>query len=133
MFCRFMYGAVLLVVGSCATSSLAGSEPLVGEWGGVHAGLTLTNSGGTIAYDCAGGTISVPVVPDRAGDFLVVGKHVRGHGGPVRIGEVADSLPARYAGHVSRGDLRLTVFVGADTLGPFALQLGAAPQIFRCL
>ena len=29
--------------------------------------------------------------------------------------------------------MTLRVLAGADTLGPFALQLEAAPQLFRCL
>jgi hypothetical protein len=95
--------------------------------------LTLTETGGTITYDCAHGGLNAPVVPDGAGSFDVVGVHVREHGGPIHVGEIPDSLPARYVGQVSRDRMTLRVLVGADTLGPFELQLGVAPQLFRCL
>jgi hypothetical protein len=58
---------------------------------------------------------------------------VREHGGPIRVGEVPDSLPARYAGHVRGDRMTLRVLVGADTLGPFELRRGAEPQLFKCL
>ena len=131
---------VALVVGASAlqgcTMSGAPSSAgvaITGSWGGTHAGLTLTETGGTISYDCAHGGLSAPVVPDGAGAFDVTGVHVPEHGGPVRVGEIPDSLPARYVGQVNRDRMTLRVLVGADTLGPFALQRGAAPQLFRCL
>ena len=106
---------------------------LVGEWGGVHAALTLAADGGAISYDCAHGGLGAPVRPDRAGRFEVVGVHVREHGGPVRIGEVPDSVPARYLGQVDGDRMVLRALVGSDTLGPFTLQRSAPPQLFRCL
>lgn len=71
----------------------------------------------------AGGTIT----------FDVAGVHVREHGGPMRIDEVLDSLPARYVGEVPDDRMTPRVLVGADTFGPFDLQLGATPQLSRCL
>lgn len=106
---------------------------LSGAWGGVHAGLTLTPDGGSISYDCAHGGLGAPVRRDRAGRFDVPGVHVREHGGPVRIGEVPDSVPARYFGQVTGDRMVLRVLVGADTLGPFSLGRGVEPQLFRCL
>lgn len=119
----------------CTTSGTLsnGGAPITGRWGGPHIDLMLTNTGGTIAYDCAHGGLNAPVVPDGGGNFDVPGVHVREHGGPVRVGEVPDSLPGRYVGQVSRDRMKLRVFVGADTIGPFELQSGAAPQLVRCL
>ena len=119
----------------CTPSGALSSSgvPITGRWGGARADLTLTEVGGTISYDCAHGGLNAPAVPNGAGDFDVVGVHVREHGGPVRVGEVPDSMPARYVGQVSRDRMRLRVFVGVDTLGPFELQLGAAAQLVRCL
>jgi hypothetical protein len=107
--------------------------PVTGAWGTTHAALTLTDTGGSIEYDCASGVLRSPVRPDAVGRFAVDGVHVRGHGGPVRIGEVPDSLPARYVGRVSGDRMTLRVLVGADTLGPFELRRGAEPRLFRCL
>jgi hypothetical protein len=58
---------------------------------------------------------------------------VREHGGPVRVGEVPDSVPARYVGRVDGDRMTLRVLVGRDTLGPFELRRGAEPQLFKCL
>jgi|SRR6185503_8310237 len=120
---------------ACSTNGVTSSDttPVVGAWGGMHAALTLTATGGAISYDCAHGGLSAPIVPGTTGLFDVAGVHVPEHGGPVQIGEIPDSLPARYIGHVARDRMTLRVLVGADTLGPFDLRLGTAPQLFRCL
>jgi hypothetical protein len=126
------------IVGAAVGCSLSGPSPsdgapVTGAWGATHAALTLTDTGGTIEYDCAGGALRSPIRPDAAGRFAIDGVHVRGHGGPVRIGEVPDSLPARYVGRVRGDHMTLRVLVGVDTLGPFELQRGAEPRLFRCL
>lgn len=126
----------LLVAGitGCSTSSVVVTgAPVTGAWGGAHASLSLTGAGGVITYDCAHGGLSAPILPDGTGSFDVPGVHVRDRGGPVRMGDIPDSLPARYLGQVSGARMTLRVLAGADTLGPFALQLEAAPQLFRCL
>jgi hypothetical protein len=122
------------VVG-CTSAGPSPSDrvPLTGAWGATHAALTLTDIGGSIEYDCAHGALGAPVRPDAAGRFTVDGVHVREHGGPVRIGEVPDSVPARYLGRVSGDRMTLRVLVGADTLGPFELRRGAEPRLVRCL
>jgi hypothetical protein len=135
---RLLREALMLGLGAlcgCTTSSVRSNDgsPITGPWGGVHAGLVLTPTNGTISYDCAHGGLGAPVVPDDGGRFDVGGVHVREHGGPVRIGEVPDSLPARYVGQVSGDRMTLRVIVGPDTLGPFELQRDVAPQLFRCL
>ena len=120
---------------ACTTTgapSISGA-PIVGRWSGAHAELTLTESSGTINYDCAHGGLYSSVVPNSAGDFDVLGVHVREQGGPSRIGDVPDSLPARFIGALNGDRMRLRVLVDIDTLGPFELQLGAASQLVRCL
>jgi hypothetical protein len=134
------YATLPLVIGIVATlqctmigPSPAEGELVVGRWGGAHVALTLTDSGGTIEYDCAHGGLGAPVRLGRAGRFEIAGVHVREHGGPIRVGEVPDSLPARYAGQVRGDRMTLRVIVGADTLGPFELRRGAEPQLLKCL
>jgi hypothetical protein len=127
-----------LVIGIVAALQCTGIGPppavaVTGQWGGAHAALVLTDSGGTIEYDCAHGGLAAPVRLDQAGRFVVDGVHVREHGGPVRVGEVPDSLPARYTGRISRDRMSLRVIIGSDTLGPFELRRGAEPQLFKFL
>ena len=129
----FALGGVVLQGCSAGSAIWSSGAPLSGQWGGAHADLTLTASGGTISYDCAHGGLGAPAVPDAQGAFSVDGVHVPEHGGPVRVGEVPDTLPARYLGQLRGDRMTLRVLVGADTLGPFDLQLGGSPQLFRCL
>jgi hypothetical protein len=126
-------GVVATLACTAVGSSPSEGAPVLGRWGGPHAALTLTDSGGTIEYDCAHGGFGAPVRLDRAGRFEIAGVHVREHGGPIRVGEVPDSLPARYAGRVRGDRMTLRVLVSADTLGPFELRRGAEPQLFKCL
>lgn len=131
---RAVFALLAVLPGGCSSSGVSGANgPITGAWGGAHAGLSLTSTGGSISYDCAHGGLNAPIAPDAEGAFEVAGVHVREHGGPIRMGEVPDSLPARYFGQVDNDRMTLRVVVGADTLGPFDLQLGATPQLFRCL
>lgn len=129
---RVMIALLAFAVDGCASVAATGG-PVTGSWGGMHASLTLTAADGSITYDCAHGGLRAPLVLDGDGDFDVPGIHVRDTGGPIRIDAVPDSLPARYFGHVAGNRMTLRVAVVADTLGPFDLQLGAAPQLVRCL
>ena len=127
-------GTLAIAAGcSGAVATPTDGAPLTGEWNGLHASLTLTESGGSIEYDCAHGGLRAPVAPDAAGQFTVAGVHFRDHGGPIRIGEVPDSTPARYVGRVQGDQLTLRVLVGPDTLGPFSLRRGGESRLMRCL
>lgn len=118
---------------ACASLPTAG-VPLTGEWGGTHVGLELSESSGTLDYDCAAGTVDGPLIPRRDGAFDIEGRHTPGTGGPERVGEVRPSYRARYWGAV-RGN-RMTLQARVENgvlLGPFTLERGAEPIIFRCL
>lgn len=135
LYFRSVLGLGLVILCGCTVGGglPSGDTGLDGAWGGSHAGLTLTSGGGTISYDCAHGTLEAPVRPDREGRFEVIGVHVREHGGPARAGEILESEPARYLGQVTGDRMVLRVLVGSGTLGPFTLQRGVEPQLFRCL
>ena len=108
---------------------------VTGDWGGPHLGLVATTAGATLEYDCAGGRIPVPIRPDAAGRFLLVGEHIPGHGGPIGIDEVLERRPARFQGTV-RGDTMTILVTLTDTnesLGTFTLIRGASPRVFKCL
>lgn len=125
-----------LLLAACAMPDAAApgrQGPLTGNWGGQHVALILAGDGGRIEYDCAHGTLDAAVEPDASGAFSVAGRHVRGHGGPVRSDEVPQSAPARYHGAVSSDRMTLQVRTGAATLGPFVLERGAQAQLFKCL
>lgn len=118
---------------ACSSTTVSGSDgPVIGTWGGEHARLTLGAAGGAIEYDCAHGTVTTPVRAD-GGRFSAAGFHVREHGGPVRVGEAVDSLPALYSGRIVGDVMTLRVVVGADSLGPFTLRFGATAAVYKCL
>lgn len=123
----------LLGVASCARVSTGPLPP--GEWGGQHIGLTVLDRGAALEYDCASGSIDEPLLIDSRGDFLAVGTHTRGHGGPARIDEVPDRHPARYAGSTDGKTMTLTVTLSdsGELLGTFNLVRGASPSVFKCL
>jgi hypothetical protein len=130
---------VAIVLAACSnSSSVTGPKDgkvRPGIWGGDHVGVTVTETGSTLEYDCAAGTIDQPFVLDAAGRFDLVGTHVRGHGGPTRIDEQPDRHPARYTGTVDGGTMTLTVTMTDlnQTVGTFSLTVGASPRIVRCL
>lgn len=96
--------------------------------------MRLTSTGGTIEYDCAAGTMTVPVTVRPDGSFSAEGTHTPGWGGPEIEGQVMPTYRVRFNGSV-RGDtmvLQGRVENGV-LLGPFTLRRGAEPIIFRCL
>src|SRR5216117_3828977 len=54
-----------------------------GVWGGPHILMEVTQSGATITYDCAVGTIDQRIQLDSDGRFDVRGTHTRQNSGPV--------------------------------------------------
>lgn len=126
-------GTVAAIIGCTAAPRQSDQESVLGEWNGPHVSLVLTDSGGTIEYDCGSGKLRAPAQLDASGGFVVPGVHIREHGGPVRVGEVPDSLPARYVGRLRGGQMTLRVFVSSDTLGSFTLRRGATQQLVKCL
>ena len=130
----FVIGAVLLMAAGPCSKDLAG--PIAAsEWGGDHVGLTVSETGGTLEYDCASGTIDQPILAATDGNFTAIGTHTRGHGGPIRIDEIPDRHPARYDGWTDGETMRLSVTLTdtGDKLGSFTLVRGQSPHVFRCL
>ena len=132
-----LYAAIVVVAvlsaGACADFP-AGPLPN-GQWGGEHVGLVVTSSGASVEYDCAHGTINVPIEIQDGGRFLATGTHTFEHGGPVREDESPDTHPAEYRGRVSGSTMSLTVTLTDTTLaiGQFTLLRGGTPMVFKCL
>jgi hypothetical protein len=128
--CLAMVGTILA---ACNTNFE--SMDVIGSWGGPHAVMALTTTGGTMEYDCAAGTISNDwtVTPD--GIFAATGQHMPGHGGPIRIGEDTVRRPARYQGSIRGKIMTLTVVLtdSAAVLGVYSLTRGQTGSVFKCL
>lgn len=106
-----------------------------GNWGGEHMGLIASDTGATVEYDCATGTITGPLALDGSGNFDWRGVHYPGHGGPVRIDQPPEAHPARYTGHATSTEMSITLTI-LDMAVPaqtFTLQRGAGARVFKCL
>ena len=134
---RGAWVVLLLQAGSCATAPSGSRDSRVpaGSWGGEHVGLSVGEEGAHVEFDCASGDIGGPLTLDRGGQFAVDGVYVRGHPGPVRVGEEPERTPARYAGTVDGRTMTLVVSLKAsnDVVGTFALGFGAASGVRKCL
>lgn len=108
---------------------------IIGDWGGEHVRMELEESGGTLEYDCAYGTIESGWEIGADGEFSGTGQHFIEHGGPVQEGEVIPPRPASYSGTVDgdRMDLTVTLTDSAQVVGTFELARGSEGQIVRCL
>ena len=125
---------VIALVALAACETVSNPQPLVGSWGGQHVGLIFEGGFGKLDYDCASGTIDEPIIPGAGGGFEADGRHIPGHGGPVRVGEIFVSKRAHYRGTVQQGVMNLGATLDDGTvIGPFTLRQGAQPQILRCL
>lgn len=106
-----------------------------GVWGGPHIIMEVSESGATITYDCAHGTIDQKLLSDREGRFELHGTHVREAQGPVRSDHQPDNHPARYAGRVEGKTMTLTVTLTdtKESAGTFSLTYGEQPELTRCM
>jgi hypothetical protein len=111
-----------------------GPVVVTGIWGGDHIRLEVLDSGASIEYDCAHGTISKPLRLDSNGHFQAVGSHVGEHGGPILDGESPVGRPVNYSGSISGETMTLTVTLtdSSERIGTFTLERGNEGQLVKC-
>ncbi|MGB8510549.1 MAG: hypothetical protein WCD76_19400 [Pyrinomonadaceae bacterium] len=127
--------AVSLPTSAASGTAKAGRRIPNGIWGGTGIRMTVENDGATIEYDCGGGSIDGPLALNRRGGFDLKGKHARGHGGPIRLGEPSNEQTARYTGKVSGKVMNLTVKLANsnEAMATYTLRQGVEPRLHRCL
>jgi hypothetical protein len=105
-----------------------------GTWGGDHAVLEITATSASIEFDCAHGTLTVPLTLTQ-GTFDVTGDYIQEHGGPIRSDETVDRQQARYTGTVSGNTMALLVTLTAtgEDRGTYSLMRGSTGRVFKCL
>ena len=124
--------AIALATG-CATVE-AKPAYMVGRWGGPHAEIAFDVGLAEVRFDCASGSMDLPVFPAKDGAFQVKGTYREGSPGPVRVGQIFRTQPATYSGTVVKEQMTLNVELEDGTLvGPFTLTMGAPGQLTRCL
>jgi hypothetical protein len=131
---RLAIGALLILLPACGTMTGPDAAIANGTWGGEHALLEITGTGASIEFDCAHGTLQVPLTLTR-GAFDVPGDYVQEHGGPIRSDETIDRQPARYTGSVNGNTMTLLVRLTAtgEDRGTYALTRGSSGRVFKCL
>lgn len=125
-----LLGAALFV---SSVSLYARPPHLMGGWGGEHVGIAFEGGLANVRFDCASGTIDVPVSPAKDGSFEARGTYRAGTPGPVRVGQIYRSQPAIYSGKVLKKEMTMSVSLeDGSIIGPFSLAEGVPPQITRC-
>jgi hypothetical protein len=137
-----LLGSVAVVAGGCsagADTSPAGDgggeKVAAGVWGGEHAGVTVTQDGAVVEFDCAHGEIGARLLLDDSSRFDLPGTFVLEQGGPVRPGQILPTSEARYRASIDGRRMRLEVtLVGTgERIGAFELVLGESPRLLKCL
>lgn len=145
-FCAFLWHSnvmnsliALLSVAMATGMFLPGNmsqteKKMNGTWGGQGVSMEVTDSGASLDFDCATGSITEAIVPDSAGKFTVKGLFARQRPGPTREGEENDGQAATYAGVVSGENLTLTITLARsnEKAGPFTLGHGKPARIRKC-
>jgi hypothetical protein len=131
------FGALLLLASAGCEGSPGRPSPsgLIGDWGGDHVRVTVTETGTHLEFDCAHGDSPQAWAADARGAFASAGTYVREHGGPIREGELLDAHPAIYSGTVKGSTLALIVRLTDtnDDVGTFTLARDAPGRIVKCL
>ena len=129
---RGVIAFLLFALGVSSCGSAPTMPSLVGEWGGDHASLTVSEQTSHLELDCAHGDFSGALQSVR---FAVAGTFVREHGGPIRVDEKADSHPAMFSGSVSGSSMTLTIRLtdSNESIGTFTLTRGTPGRVVKCL
>jgi hypothetical protein len=117
-----------------ARASDAPTALRAGDWGGSGMAVHVTDTGVTVEWGCASGTIDKVPRLDAAGKFTAQGQYRRDGPGPIREGS-ENGEPARYSGSVEGDTLTLQVTrtsTGED-LGSFTFTYGKKTRIVKCL
>ena len=105
-----------------------------GKWGGQGVAMEVGDSGGTIEFDCAHGTISEKITTSSNGSFVVKGTFVREHPGPIRRDEEPKASAVTYSGTVDGQNMTLTIQPEGsnENLGTYKLTQGKDGRLRKC-
>ena len=134
---RVVVAVAALSLSACDSSSspTAPTRIPTGTWGGDHIRLVVSDTSAIVEFDCAHGSLNLPLVVDRSGHFDITGIFVKEHGGPIRIDEELPQEPARYAGTTDGRTMMMSVTgtASAQPVGTFSLTIGSPGRVFKCL
>lgn len=123
----------ILALGCPSGPSRPNQLPL-GEWGGDHVQVIVSETRTGFQFDCAHGEVGFRILLEDDGRFRANGVFVFEHGGPVTEGP-EDERSAVYEGRLDGRRLTFTVMLTEERqqLGRYLAILGMPPRVFRCL
>ncbi|TRW17271.1 hypothetical protein [Glacieibacterium frigidum] len=121
--------AIVMMTGASMTSA----APLIGEWSGDRATLTLTATGGRFVEDCAAATIDGPVSSDARGGFSARGHREIHTPGPQDADAPPPIRPVRFIARQTATGLALEVRDGDGTAHAYNLMPGRRFKRMPCL
>ena len=130
---RFLILPIVVAV-VLSSSTPMSQRKISGLWGGQGISMEVSDSGATLDFDCASGSITEPIAPDSSGKFSAKGRFARQRPGPTREDENNAGEPAIYSGVVEGENLTLTITLtkNSEKVGSFTLAHGKIGRIRRC-
>ncbi len=137
---RWLYAVMIVALSGAISSNLhaQASGKALGAtgtvWGGQHVALELTAEGATLEFDCASGTIALPLTVDAQGNFKVKGTFTRERPGPVMRDNPNTAANATYTGTITGNTMRLSITTGSqnESIGDYVLVRGQPGKVFKC-
>lgn len=133
-----MYSFIVLLLGllSCVSEVKTNAivpEQLLGAWGGPHVGISATESGMTLEFDCAVGEITERFSLTADNSFSVKGTY-RPLQGAAMANAQATNMPATYEGLLKGPKLELKVKLeNGSTVLTYTVEKNTEPRLTRCL
>ena len=109
-------------------------EALTGTFGGDRVNATFTANGARLDFDCAVAEIDGAVLPDGDGRFVVRGRYLADHAGPIAGDAAPQAVATVFEGRIAGDTLRLELKVTGEP-APRVLMLvrGQRVKLVRCL
>lgn len=108
----------------------------VGEWGGEHLRMVVSETGVRIEFDCAAGAIDQPLATAADGTFAEDGLYAAERGGPIDPEQPPrPTYAARYEGRIDGTVMTMTVVAPEyrGFVGTFTVELGRRALLEKCL
>ncbi len=124
----------LTVVAAAACPTAVPDRVPPGNWGGLHAGMVVSDTGAEVQYDCAAGRVTAPMLLDAHGDFDLPGLYIRTGPGPVPANDsLVPKFPVRYTGHTDGKTMTFTVSGDSVPAQRFDMTYGGNPNVMKCV
>ena len=132
----FMVAIVCLALAGGAagkSKKAAGKVVSPGMWGGKHARLDVTPTGGSLDFDCAHGKLKEPLRVDAQGRFRAKGTYTQERPGPTRVDDTDTTRDVEYSGSIEGETMRLEIAVpGQSELMSFELVRDQMGRMIKC-